>query len=154
LILHASPESAAGCGLSWLETGDKIRIDLGAGRCDALVPGEEIERRKREKDAPSISKSRTPWQELYRASVSQLDGGGVLESAQKPHATTTEAETERTPSAKTSGPPLDPQKNLHALLILTWAKARSRKGLRGKRTASSDHRRCPVEGSAGIAAQR
>ncbi|MDP9486841.1 MAG: dihydroxy-acid dehydratase family protein [Actinomycetota bacterium] len=82
-ILHASPESAAGGGLSWLETGDKIRIDLGAGRCDALVPGEEIERRKREKDAPPIPKSRTPWQELYRASVGQLDGGGVLESALK-----------------------------------------------------------------------
>lgn len=81
MILHASPESAAGGRLPRLKTGDKIRINLGAGRCDALVPGEEIERRKREEDASPIPKSRTPWQELYRASVGQLDGGGVLESA-------------------------------------------------------------------------
>ena len=82
-ILHAAPESAAGGGLSWLKTGDTIRIDLDAGRCDALVPDEEIERRKREEEPPPIPESRTPWQELYRASVSQLDGGGVFEAALK-----------------------------------------------------------------------
>ena len=31
-ILNASPESAAGGGLSWLRTGDVIRIDVNAGR--------------------------------------------------------------------------------------------------------------------------
>ena len=36
-ILNASPESAAGGGLAWLRTGDVIRIDLVAGRCDMLV---------------------------------------------------------------------------------------------------------------------
>ena len=82
-ILHAAPESAAGGGLSWLRTGDTIRIDLDAGRCDALVPDEEIERRKREEEPPPIPESRTPWQEIYRASVCQLDGGGVLEAALK-----------------------------------------------------------------------
>jgi dihydroxy-acid dehydratase len=81
-ILHAAPESAAGGGLAWLRTGDVIRIDLGAGRCDMLVPDEEIERRKRE-GVPAVPESRTPWQELYRASVGQLDGGGVLEAALK-----------------------------------------------------------------------
>ena len=59
-----------------------IRIDLGAGRCDMLVPDKEIERRKRE-GVPAVPESRTPWQELYRASVGQLDGGGVLEAALK-----------------------------------------------------------------------
>ncbi|MDP9455129.1 MAG: dihydroxy-acid dehydratase family protein [Actinomycetota bacterium] len=82
-ILHAAPESAAGGGLSWLKTGDTIRIDLDAGRCDALVPDEEIERREREEQPPPIPESRTPWQELYRASVGQLDGGAVLEAALK-----------------------------------------------------------------------
>lgn len=80
-ILHASPESAAGGGLSWLRTGDGIRIDLGAGRCDALVPEEEIERRKKQQDAPLIPESQTPWQEIYRASVGGLDEGGVLKAA-------------------------------------------------------------------------
>jgi dihydroxy-acid dehydratase len=80
-ILHAAPESAAGGGLAWLRTGDVIRIDLYAGRCDMLVPDEEIERRKNEEGVPPIPESRTPWQEIYRASVGQLDGGGVLEAA-------------------------------------------------------------------------
>jgi dihydroxy-acid dehydratase len=82
-ILHAAPESAAGGGLAWLRTGDTIRVNLNGGRCDMLVAEEEIERRKREEGLPPIPESRTPWQELYRASVGQLDGGGVLEAALK-----------------------------------------------------------------------
>jgi dihydroxy-acid dehydratase len=82
-ILNAAPESAAGGGLAWLRTGDVIRIDLNAGRCDALVPEEEIERRKKEEGVPPYPESRTPWQEIYRSSVGQLDGGGVLEAALK-----------------------------------------------------------------------
>jgi dihydroxyacid dehydratase/phosphogluconate dehydratase len=82
-ILHATPESAAGGGLAWLRTGDTIRVDLNEGRCDMLVDGEEIERRKREESVPSVPESRTPWQEIYRSSVGQLDGGAVLEAALK-----------------------------------------------------------------------
>jgi dihydroxy-acid dehydratase len=82
-ILHAAPESAAGGGLAWLRTGDVIRIDLNVGRCDMLVSEEELERRKQEEGIPEVPESRTPWQELYRASVGQLDGGGVLEAALK-----------------------------------------------------------------------
>jgi xylonate dehydratase len=47
-----------------------------------LVPDEEIERRKGE-GVPEVPESRTPWQEIYRASVGQLDGGGVMEAALK-----------------------------------------------------------------------
>ncbi len=82
-VLNAAPESAAGGGLSWLRTGDRIRIDLNTGRCDALVAEEEIERRKREGGVPPVPESRTPWEEIYRDSVGQLDGGGVLEAALK-----------------------------------------------------------------------
>ena len=67
-ILNASPESAAGGGLAWLRTGDVIRIDLAAGRCDMLVPEKEIERRKAA-GPPPVPESATPWQELYRATV-------------------------------------------------------------------------------------
>src|SRR6187431_1360138 len=81
-ILNCSPESAAGGGLSWLRTGDTVRIDLTAGRCDALVSEEEIARRKREAPPP-IPESATPWQEIYRSTVGQLDQGGVLELAVK-----------------------------------------------------------------------
>jgi dihydroxy-acid dehydratase len=82
-ILNAAPESAAGGGLAYLRTGDTIRIDLNAGSCDMLVPDEEIERRKREEGIPPVPESQTPWQEIYRASVDGLDGGGVMEMALK-----------------------------------------------------------------------
>jgi dihydroxy-acid dehydratase len=81
-IVHASPESARGGGLAWLRTGDTIRIDLNAGRCDALVPDEEIARRKAEA-APAIPPNNTPWEEIYRATVGPLETGGCLELAPK-----------------------------------------------------------------------
>lgn len=79
-ILHASPESAAGGGLSWLHTGDRIRIDLNTGRCDALVAEEEIARRKAERP-PATPASHTPWEELYRATVGSLETGACMELA-------------------------------------------------------------------------
>ncbi|HEU0100373.1 MAG TPA: IlvD/Edd family dehydratase [Allosphingosinicella sp.] len=81
-ILNASPESAAGGGLSWLRTGDIIRIDLEAGRCDALVEAAEIERRKAEAPPP-VPPSNTPWEELYREKTGQLAEGGVMDFAVK-----------------------------------------------------------------------
>src|SRR4249919_539327 len=81
-ILNASPESAAGGGLSWLRTGDTIRIDLNRGRCDALVNEEEIARRKTD-TPPAVPPSNTPWEELYREKTGQLSTGGVLEFAVK-----------------------------------------------------------------------
>jgi dihydroxy-acid dehydratase len=82
-ILNAAPESAAGGGLAWLRTGDTVRIDLNARRCDMLVPDEEIERRKQDEGIPAVPESQTPWQEIYRASVDRLDRGGVIEAALK-----------------------------------------------------------------------
>jgi dihydroxy-acid dehydratase len=81
-ILNCSPESAAGGGLAWLRTGDRLRIDLTAGSCDALVSEEEIARRK-QAPPPPIPESATPWQELYRSTVGQLDQGAVMELAVK-----------------------------------------------------------------------
>jgi dihydroxy-acid dehydratase len=61
-ILNCSPESAAGGGLAWLRTGDRIRIDLAAGRCDMLVSDEEIARRRKD-GLPPVPESATPWQD-------------------------------------------------------------------------------------------
>ena len=79
-IVNASPESAAGGGLAWLRTGDVIRIDLNAGRCDMLVAEAEIARRKGE-GLPAVPDSQTPWQRIYRAEVNQLSEGATLRSA-------------------------------------------------------------------------
>jgi dihydroxy-acid dehydratase len=86
-IVNASPESAAGGGLSWLRTGDIIRIDLNEGRCDALVEPDEIARRKAEAP-PAVPPSNTPWEEIYRANTGQLSEGAVLELAVKYRGTT------------------------------------------------------------------
>ncbi len=81
-ILNASPESAVGGGLAWLRTGDTIRIDLNAGRCDMLVDDAEIERRK-DDGLPPVPPSNTPWEEIYREKTGQLGEGGVLDLALK-----------------------------------------------------------------------
>ncbi len=80
-ILNASPESAVGGGLCWLQSGDTIRIDLNTGRCDALVAPEEIARRKRDLPAPPIPASQSPWEALYREKTGQLADGATLDFA-------------------------------------------------------------------------
>ena len=64
-ILHASPEAAVGGGLALLRTGDRIRVDLGRKRVDLLASAEEIDRRKRDRQASELV-DETPWQEIYR----------------------------------------------------------------------------------------
>ena len=81
-ILNASPESVVGGGLSWLRTGDIIRIDMNANRCDALVDDAEIAQRKNA-PLPPAPPSHTPWEELYREKTNQLAEGAVLEFAVK-----------------------------------------------------------------------
>ena len=80
-ILNPSPESAVGGGLSWLQSGNTIRIDLNTGRCDALVAPEEIARRKRDLPAPPVPPSQSPWEALYREKTGQLADGATLDFA-------------------------------------------------------------------------
>jgi dihydroxy-acid dehydratase len=85
-ILNASPEAAAGGGLALLRTGDRIRIDLARGTANMLVSDEELARRRQAlQDAGGypFPASQTPWQELQRANVGQLQTGAVLEPAVK-----------------------------------------------------------------------
>jgi len=79
-ILNASPESVVGGGLALLQTGDRVRLDLNAGRLDALVPDAEWQARRAAWTAPEI-RNQTPWQEIYRTHVGQLADGGCLELA-------------------------------------------------------------------------
>jgi len=79
-ILNASPESVVGGGLAYLQTGDRVRLDLNAGRMDALVDPAEWQARK-EAWVPPVLECQTPWEEIYRKEVGQLDKGGCLELA-------------------------------------------------------------------------
>ena len=83
-ILNASPEAAANGGLAILKTGDRVRIDLKAGRADMLVPEAELEERHRalhEAGGYAFPAHQTPWQEIQRGLVSQMETGMVLEPA-------------------------------------------------------------------------
>jgi dihydroxy-acid dehydratase len=85
-ILNASPEAAVGGGLALLRSGDRVRIDLRRGEANMLVSAEELETRRKELEARGgypVPPSQTPWQEIQRAVVGQLETGAVLENAVK-----------------------------------------------------------------------
>ena len=85
-ILNASPEAAAGGGLALLRSGDRVRIDLRAGTANVLLSDAELEARRRDLAAAGgfqYPASQTPWQEIQRANVGQLQTGAVLENAVK-----------------------------------------------------------------------
>lgn len=79
-ILHASPESAAGGNLAILETGDRVKVDLMNRRVDLQVSDDEIARRRAALPEERLRHD-SPWQELFRAHVGQLDTGACLEFA-------------------------------------------------------------------------
>jgi dihydroxy-acid dehydratase len=79
-ILNASPESAVGGGLAYIRTGDVIRVDLNAGTCNMLISDEELAARKAD-GIPPFPPSQTPWQELYRSTVGQMETGACMELA-------------------------------------------------------------------------
>ncbi len=79
-ILHTVPESAVGGNMAILHTGDMLRVDLTNRRVDLLVSDEEIASR-RAAMPPIQLKNDSPWQELYRANVGQLDTGACFEFA-------------------------------------------------------------------------
>ena len=85
-ILNASPEAAIGGGLALVRNGDRIRIDLRKCEANILISAEELEERRRALEAAggyAYPASQTPWQEIQRRSVGQLETGAVLEEAVK-----------------------------------------------------------------------
>ena len=85
-ILNASPEAAAMGGLALIRTGDKVRIDLGKGTANVLIDDAELAERRRaltEAGGYAFPASQTPWQEMQRATVGQMETGAILEGAEK-----------------------------------------------------------------------
>lgn len=81
-ILNAAPESAVGGNLALLQTGDVVRVDLNACRVDVLISEEELAERRKNHTPPKLE-HQTPWQEMYRGCVGQLNTGACLEPAAK-----------------------------------------------------------------------
>jgi len=78
-ILNVSPESAIGGALLIVNTGDKIKIDLNNSRIDLLISDQEIINRRKNTKLP-ILENQTPWQEISRSLVGQLENGACLET--------------------------------------------------------------------------
>ena len=79
-------EAAAGGALALLQSGDRVRIDLRKGSADILISDEELAARRRKLEVEGgykYPKSQTPWQEIQRALVGQLESGAILEGAEK-----------------------------------------------------------------------
>jgi dihydroxy-acid dehydratase len=79
-ILNVSPEAPLGGGMALVRTGDRIRVDLRRRRVDLLVE-EGLLAQRREHRVSEVPPHQTPWQQLYRENVGQLDTGGCLEFA-------------------------------------------------------------------------
>jgi len=85
-ILNASPEAAIGGGLAVLQTGDRVRVDLQKGEVNVLLSAAEMQKRRQALDSAggyAYPASQTPWQEMQRGIVGQMDTGSVLEPAVK-----------------------------------------------------------------------
>ena len=85
-ILNASPEAAAGGGLALLKLGDRVRIDLRKGEANILIDDAELTQRRQaleEAGGYPYPESQSPWQEIQRAYIGQLDTGAVLEGSTK-----------------------------------------------------------------------
>ena len=81
-ILNASPEAAIGGGLAIIETGDTVRLDIPS-RTLTLEISDDVRAKRWDAWTAPDRPHQTPWQELYRTHVGQLETGGCLEFATK-----------------------------------------------------------------------
>jgi dihydroxy-acid dehydratase len=85
-ILNASPEAAIGGGLAVLKSGDRVRVDLKKGEVNVLLSEAELQQRYQALKAAGgyvYPDNQTPWQEMQRGVIGQLETGAVLEPAVK-----------------------------------------------------------------------
>ena len=78
-ILHVSPESAVGGDLAIVKTGDKMTIDLKKRRVDLQITKLEFTKRRKKKKIKKLT-NQTPWQEISRSNVGQLEDGACIMS--------------------------------------------------------------------------
>lgn len=73
IVLHITPEAAAGGPLALVESGDRIRLSVRDRSLDLLVPAEELARRRSSWKAPAAPKR--GWDRLIHEQVLQADEG-------------------------------------------------------------------------------
>jgi dihydroxy-acid dehydratase len=73
IVLHITPEAAAGGPLGLVESGDRIRLSVKDRSLDLLVPTDELERRRASWAPPP--KPKRGWDRLIADQVLQADEG-------------------------------------------------------------------------------
>ena len=80
VVLHVTPEAAAGGPLALVQTGDVIALDVPARRLDLEVPPEELRRRTPSRATTAgFASPRRGWERLYIDHVQQADTGADLD---------------------------------------------------------------------------
>ncbi len=83
VVLHVSPEAAAGGPLALVRSGDRIRMSVRERRLDLLVEADELARRRASfKPTVQVSGQRG-WAKLYREHVLQAEHGCDLDFLRK-----------------------------------------------------------------------
>ncbi|MEU1970883.1 IlvD/Edd family dehydratase [Microbacterium sp. NPDC019599] len=80
VILHVTPEAAAGGPLALVQTGDWISLDVRAGRLDLDVPADDLAARMpNQATLDGYARPRRGWERLYIDHVLQADRGADLD---------------------------------------------------------------------------
>ncbi len=77
VVLHVSPEAAVGGPLALVRSGDRVRLDVPAGRLDLLVDDAELTRRRAEWTPPA--RADHGWRRLVTEHVQQAHLGADLD---------------------------------------------------------------------------
>jgi dihydroxy-acid dehydratase len=80
VVLHVSPEAAAGGPLAVIRTGDFVILDVAARRLDIDIPADELAGRSPdEATVNAFAKPRRGWERLYVETVQQANTGADLD---------------------------------------------------------------------------
>ncbi len=79
VVLHVSPEAAVGGPLAAVRDGDRIRLDVAAGRLDLLVEPDEIAARLARPAPTGRRLADSRWAAMHARFVTQADVGADLD---------------------------------------------------------------------------
>jgi dihydroxy-acid dehydratase len=80
VVLHVTPEAAAGGPLGLVQTGDWISLDVRGKRLDLEVPADELAKRTpNQATVDGFATPRRGWERLYVDHVMQADSGADLD---------------------------------------------------------------------------
>jgi len=86
IVLHVTPESAIGGPLAWVQSGDRIRLDVEKRELMLLVADEEMATRRKEK--PLVEpKAERGYRQLFLKHVTQADKGVDFDFLRAPRIT-------------------------------------------------------------------